>query len=169
MGTVSRRRNKIVSTWEKSHSDDAALGVERPFPERFWVMLLPVIVKGIGTCHEAFGLEPGYLGQRAFGSERSGRERGAGATEEAFPDGGVMGELVVEPANLWLAFRDQQVTVGIGLRTLRMRIMSKTSKEENITSTSRSFGSLSRQSFLMDPPTNLEATLKSPGRRHIFE
>ncbi len=62
MGTVSRRRDKVVSTWKKSHSDDATLGIEGPLPQSFWVVLSPIFVEGVGTSHEAFSFEPRNLG-----------------------------------------------------------------------------------------------------------
>lgn len=54
-------------------------------------------------------------------------------------------------------------------RTPRKRMMSKTSKKVNTTSTRTSFGSLSRQSFLMDLARNLEAILKIPGSKLMLE
>ena len=100
IGTVSGRRDKVVSTREKGHSDDATLGIEGPLSERFWVVRPPVRVERISARHETFGLETRYLGEWTFGTERSGREGDGGEAEETLPDGSVMSELIVKPADL---------------------------------------------------------------------
>ena len=63
-------------------------------------MSAPVQVQGVGAHYEAFGLYTRDLGQGSFESERDGWEWDIGAAKKTFPHYSVMGELVVEPANL---------------------------------------------------------------------
>ena len=104
---VGHGRDEVVAPREDGHLEDAVVArVEGPLAEHFRIGGLPVTGDGVGANEKALGFEAAHAVDRVLRCRREHRERDVSASEQPFPERGILGELVVELADLVMCERD---------------------------------------------------------------